>query len=71
MKIRSIVGKTIKSAEATTHEASDSCVFATIEFRFTDGSMYSLCLQALPQVHGMLFKSDNDDNATEVELVKP
>jgi hypothetical protein len=67
-----IIGKTIASASVVKDEAADSCFYAVLELAFTDGSKYSMSIYARPEVHGIFFKSDEDDkDAKEVMLVKP
>jgi len=70
-KVPQLKGKTIKSATATNYESADSCRFAVVELRFTDGSSFSFTLHALPRVTAIIFKNDDDDNPKELLLVDP
>jgi hypothetical protein len=69
--LKKLGGKTIREAEVTRTEASDSCVFATFELRFTDGTQFSFQLRGMPAIEAVYFKGDLEDNAANAVLVKP
>jgi hypothetical protein len=71
-KIKAIVGKTIEQVTVRDEEASDSCQYAIIVMKFTDGSSYEMKLTPWLAVDGIFFKNDNDDDtAKETQLVRP
>lgn len=69
--LKTLAGKTIKSVTVERTETADSCVFASFELHFTDKSMFSFQLRAMPAVEGVFFPSEEDDDSEGAVLVKP
>jgi hypothetical protein len=69
--IKNLKGKTIKAAHVQRIETLYGCAYASVELEFTDGTMFSFQLRAMPQVDAMFFKSAEDGAKIPMRLVKP